>query len=91
MPPEGGKLKRSIVVPKENRLAQRRRGAEDMIPMRNDDLGTNLLSGAKTMKGELGYLLNCKEALFNRASSLASTDIQIPTSAPQRLCGRIIR
>ena len=62
MPAKGGELKCSVGAPRENRLAQRRRGAEDIIPMRIDEFGTMSLSGAKTTKGEPGYLLDCKEA-----------------------------
>ena len=91
MPAKGGELKCSVGDPKENRLAQRRRGAEDIMEMRNVDLGTKLPCVAEMMNGELGYTLDSQAALFKEARSLASRVSQNNNSAPQPLCGIIIR
>ena len=70
MSAKGGELKFSIGDPKENRLAQMRRDAEDINVM-NDILRTELFSGVGSMKVELGYFSDCKEAFLKQTFSLA--------------------
>jgi len=71
MSAKGGELKFSIGDPKENRLAQRRRDTEDINVMMNDILRTELFSGVGSMKVELGYFSDCKEAFLKQTFSLA--------------------